>query len=263
MAQIVSFIGKRAPVQLSQVAPLPRGLVAQTAGGIIDTGTKPSGQATMLTKFIAGNPLERFFSLTGLALNAIFVINVAVLFAPPRFLNPAWEVQTINAIVSLAPVLLLGVALSGGGKYLQERPETFRPLQIYCYIFAGVFALSIPLYTVDSIRLYGETASRIDQQSNRVISEIERQEDRLENLLKSGGLPPAFDSNRAKERIATARSQTLKEAEDTRRQSLIGFVRLAAAKLASLLVVAFVLASLGRLCQFAARGITLDPTIQN
>lgn len=217
----------------------------------------------MLTKWIAGNPLERFFTLTGLALNAIFLINLIGLLIPPRFLNPSWELQTISTLVGLAPVLMLGVALLGCGKYMQEKPEQFRSLQLYCFILAALFALSIPIYAFDSIRFYNEATSRIDQQSNRMTEEIDRQASRLENLTKSGGLPPAFDTGQAKNRIKEARSQTVKGAAESREQTLTGVVRLAFNKLASLLVLVLFLAAMGRLSQFAARGITLDANIEN
>lgn len=217
----------------------------------------------MFTKWIAGNPLERFFTLTGLALNAIFLINLIALFIPPRFLNPSWELQTISTLVGLAPVLLLGVAFVGCGKYMQEKPEKFRSLQVYCYLLAGLFALSIPIYAFDSIRLYTEATSRIDQQRNRVTEEIERQESRLESLTKSGGLPPTFDTNQAKDRIKQARSQTIKGAEESRVQTLLGILRLVFEKLASLLILVVFLATIGQLSQLAARGITLDANIEN
>jgi len=234
--------------------------LSQIARGIIGTVHRC---AAMFSKLIAGEPLERFLSLAGQALNALFLINFIGLFIPPGFLNPNWELQTINSAVSLAPMLVTGIGLMGAGRIMQEQPNRLRPLQVYCFVMAGLFALCVPLFIVDSIRVYNETNSQIDQRQNKVIEEIERQQNRLSELTKAGTLPPAFDSAQAKSRIEDARSQTLREADQTRRQTQIGVGRLAVTRLASLLVLIGLLFSLGLLSGLLARGIALDPGLKN
>ncbi len=217
----------------------------------------------MLTRFIAGNPLERFFSLTGLALNALFLLNIVASFVPPGFLNPSWEIQTINNAISFAPLLLVGTAFSGAGLYMQEKPQKLGGLQIYCTVMVVLFALSIPLYVFDSIRLYSDTTEKIDQQLGKLTDEIDRQSNRLEELAKSGGLPAAFDPSQARGRIDTARAESQKEASASRKQTQIGLVRLVFTRIGSLLIIVVLLFSLGQLSKFIARGIVLDPDVKN
>jgi ElaB/YqjD/DUF883 family membrane-anchored ribosome-binding protein len=217
----------------------------------------------VFTRLIAGNPLERFFSLTGLALNGLFLLNIVASFIPPGFLNPSWELQTINNAISFAPLLLVGTAMSGAGLYMQEKPQKLGRLQIFCTIMLVFFAISIPLYVFDSIRLYSDTTEKIDQQLGKLTDEIDRQSSRLEELVKSGGLPASFDPSQARGRINTARAESQKEASATRKQAQIGLARLAFTRIGSLLILVVLLFSLGQLSKFIARGIVLDPEVKN
>jgi hypothetical protein len=210
----------------------------------------------VFTRLIAGNPLERFFSLTGLALNALFLLNIVASFVPPGFLNPSWELQTINNAISFAPLLLVGTAMSGAGLYMQEKPQKLGRLQIFCTVMVVFFAISIPLYIFDSIRLYSDTTEKIDQQIGKLTDEIDRQSSRLEELAKSGGLPASFDPTQARGRINAARAESQKEAQ-------IGLARLAFTRIGSLLILVVLLFSLGQLSKFIARGIVLDPDVKN
>ncbi|AGY58928.1 hypothetical protein GKIL_2682 [Gloeobacter kilaueensis JS1] len=205
--------------------------------------------------------MERFFSLTGLAFHALFLLNAATLLVPPGFLNPNWEVQTITGLINYAPLLLLGVALTGSGIYLRERAERFRVLQLYCYVLAVLFALCVPLLVVDSLRLYRDTAGQIDEQQQKTIADIDRQQNRLQSAITARSLPPGLDVAKARERIEGARLQTIKEADQARAQTRLNFGRLAVSKTLLLLVVAVLLFLLGRLSQFLAQGITLDPNV--
>jgi ElaB/YqjD/DUF883 family membrane-anchored ribosome-binding protein len=217
----------------------------------------------VFTRLIAGNPLERFFSLTGLALNALFLLNIVASFVPPGFLNPSWELQTINNAISFAPLLLVGTAMSGAGLYMQEKPQKLGRLQIFCTVMVVFFGISIPLYVFDSIRLYSDTTEKIDQQLGKLTDEIDRQSSRLEELAKSGGLPANFDPSQARGRIDTARAESQKEASATRKQAQIGLARLAFTRIGSLLILVVLLFSLGQLSKFIARGIVLDPDVKN
>lgn len=216
---------------------------------------------TVFNKLIAGNPLERFFSLAGLTLNLLFFINAFALLFPPSFLNPTWEVQTISGLGNYAPLLILGVALTGCGKFLKEQPEQFKSLRTFCYVMAGFYALCIPLFLFDSLRLFREGDDQISQQQSKTIEEIDRQQSRLDALIQSGSLPPNISPTQAKERLDSVRNETTKQSDQARTQSRLNYARTLASKLGILFVVAVALLIFGNLAKFLAQGITLDPDI--
>ena len=215
----------------------------------------------MFNKLVAGNPLERFFSLSGLALTLLFFINAFSLLFPPSFLNPTWEVQTISGLANYAPLLILGVTLTGCGKFLKEQPEQFKSLRILCYVMAGFYALCIPLFLFDSLRLFREGDDQISQQQSKAVEEIDRQQSRLEQLIQSGSLPPNINPTQAKERLDSVRNEAAKRTDQARTQSRLNYARTLTSKLGLLFVVAVTLLVFGNLAKFLAQGITLDPDI--
>lgn len=216
----------------------------------------------MFDKLLTGNPLERFFSLAGLAFMAIYVVNVGALFVPPGFLNPAWELKLIEGLVEYAPLLILGFTLTGSGLYMQEKPEKLQGLGVFCFVLAGLYAIAIPLFVFDSIRLYDGAGQKLSKREAEVTAEIDRQQSKLAELAKSGNLPPSLDATQAKDRLESLRLQTLKEAAQGRQQTALGYGRLVVSKLSVLVVITILLLSFGRLCQFISKGITLDPDLQ-
>lgn len=129
---------------------------------------------------------------------------IDILF-PPKFMNPAWEFQTIGLLVErvAVPFVGLGLVFHRAG-YVRSQSERFllRFLS-WAALLAGVlFLLLSPLLVVDGFRLRDQINDQISIQVSQQVSQLEN----LENKVNQG---TAQDINDAVNYINQVRPNSL------------------------------------------------------
>lgn len=118
----------------------------------------------------------------GYGLLILSLFDVIDILVPPRFMNPAWEFQTIGSLVERVAVPLLGLALvfcpiadirSGWERFILK-------VLSWAALVAGVlFLLLSPLLVVNSFRLKDQINTQIETQTNQQIAQLEQLEQRV------------------------------------------------------------------------------------
>ena len=132
----------------------------------------------------------------GLFLLALF--DWVVLFIPTKFIDPAWEFQTMGAIVERVPVPLIALALIFFGEANFRGKLELRLLKLISsltLLLAMVFFLLIPVGTINAIRLSENSQNQIVKASEKRTTQAENVEKQISqatpaqisNLLKSRG----------------------------------------------------------------------------
>lgn len=139
----------------------------------------------------------------GYGLLILALIDAIVIFIPPGFTNPAWELQTIGQLVERVVVPLLGFALVFFGEFYDRVGSEKIALKILswlCLLLTVLFLLMVPLGVLDTLRVNGATEQQVKQQVDQRLGALKQIEDRLnqnrpEDLqalatqLKSQGIP--------------------------------------------------------------------------
>ncbi len=132
---------------------------------------------------------ERFTSgivrLVGYGLLVMALIDLIFLLIPPKFMNPAWELETIGTIIERIPVTLLGLVLVYYGERSDRAPiERFllKWLSWLSLIFSILLFLTIPLTITNSVRIYQQHNATINA---KVVEQIESIEDFKQELNKA------------------------------------------------------------------------------
>lgn len=165
----------------------------------------------------------------GLLLLALF--DWVEILIPPQFMNPAWELQTIGALVERVPVALIGFALIFYGE-LESRSKWELPviklLSWLTLLLAIVYLLMIPLAIGDTVRLSKQSTEQLRSASQQQITRAEQLEKQLneatpqqiDNILKQQGA--AFEGKSAQQvkdelasRILQAKTQIKNQAQTT------------------------------------------------
>src|SRR3712207_1052054 len=132
----------------------------------------------------------------GLLLLALF--DIIEMFVPPNFMNPAWEFQTIGALVERVPVPLIGLVLVFFGELHSRSTWEIPILKVLSWLtllFGIFFFLLIPLGLVNTIRLNTQNVAQIKTVSTQQISQAEQLEqqvskaspEQIGNFFKSQG----------------------------------------------------------------------------
>ncbi|MDJ0615951.1 MAG: HpsJ family protein [Calothrix sp. MO_192.B10] len=132
----------------------------------------------------------------GLFLLALF--DWVALFIPSKFIDPAWEFQTMGALVERVPVPLIALALIFFGESHFRGKLELRLLKFISWltlILATVFILLIPVGTINAIRLSENSQTQLVKASQQRTAQAENVEKRLSqatpeqisNLLKNQG----------------------------------------------------------------------------
>lgn len=102
---------------------------------------------------------------------------------PPQLTNPAWEFQTIGALVERVPVPLLGfILVFFGEQYFRtkiERP-VIKVLSWLTLILGIMFLLLVPLGIFDTIRLEKQSSEQIKSQVDQRKEQIKQFKDQLD-----------------------------------------------------------------------------------
>ena len=132
----------------------------------------------------------------GLLILALF--DIVEMLVPPNFMNPAWEFQTIGALVERVPVPLIGFAFVFYGEMNSRSRWEFPVLKILSWlalVMGVIYILSIPLGVINAARLQRQSASQIHTVSKQQITRAEQVEkqlnlatpEQIDNLLKRQG----------------------------------------------------------------------------
>ena len=112
--------------------------------------------------------------LLGYTLLAFALFDYLFIIIPPRFTDPAWELQTIGALVEHIPVPLLGLMFvfyrHQGHMFKLER-NLLGFLSWFCLLAGLLYLLMLPLGVADTWRLYhankAQVSSRLSQQRQK------------------------------------------------------------------------------------------------
>lgn len=153
----------------------------------------------------------------GLLLLALF--DWVEILIPPQFLNPAWELQTIGALVERVPVPLIGFALifyaESESRSKWELP-VIKLLSWLTLLFAIVYLLMIPLAIGDTVRLNKQSTEQLRSASQQQITRAEQLEKQLneatpqqiDNILKQqGAASEGKSAQQVKDELASRLSQ--------------------------------------------------------
>lgn len=169
----------------------------------------------------------------GLLILAVFdVINILI---PPQLMNPAWEFQTIGALVERVPVPLIGLALIFyEGASLRGRAEKpFLKVLSWASLLVGVlYLLLIPLALSNTWRINNQNNAQVVAQSNQQLSQIQQIKSQLNNAtpqelnnllsrLSSQGRAPNIENsgelkNQLASEIAQAEKRLKKQSETSK-----------------------------------------------
>jgi hypothetical protein len=134
----------------------------------------------------------------GYGLFTLAVFDWIDIFAAPNFMNPAWEFQTIGALVERIPVTFIGLGLIFYGEMRSRTKWEYPILKLLSWstlLLAVIFFLMVPLGIADTVRLNKQATTQITATSTQQITQAEKLEQQLNqtspeeinNLLKQRG----------------------------------------------------------------------------
>lgn len=156
------------------------------------------------------------FRLVGYGLLVLALFDLVELLVPLRLLDPAWEIQTIGALVERVPVLLLGLVLVfyGGADF---RPEWERNLVKFlsraALVMGALFLLLAPLLVLDTLRLQ----DRLDVQLSAQVSQRQSQLAQLETKVNQ---TTEEQLDRVLDRLPPERLANVKTPQEVKQQML-------------------------------------------
>ncbi|MBW4690755.1 MAG: HpsJ family protein [Lyngbya sp. HA4199-MV5] len=130
------------------------------------------------------------FRWVGYGLLGFAFMDLVQVLYPPKFLNPAWEVQAIGSLIERVIVPLLGFALVFFGEfYDRNRVEKvlLKVLSWLCLVLAIVCLLVIPLGVFGTARLDFQNDQQINRQAEQQLSQFNKLEQQL-NQSSTGDL---------------------------------------------------------------------------
>ncbi|NEN98951.1 MAG: hypothetical protein F6K50_26635 [Moorea sp. SIO3I7] len=152
----------------------------------------------------------------GYGLLVLTVFDVVETLIPPNFMNPAWELQTIGALVERVPVPLLGLALVFyGERHGRERWEVLvvKVLSWLALVLGVLYFLLIPLGIINTVRINKQASTQITTQVNRGMTQFQQVKEALEKVnteaemekllasLSSEGRTPDINNSQELERV--------------------------------------------------------------
>ena len=121
----------------------------------------------------------RPFRAGGVVLLLLFVADIVDAALPVRWMDPAWDMQVIGAIVERSPVPILGFLLFFyGDAFMRSRGSWWlaRVLSWSALALAVVLLLMIPLLVADTGRLTRQAESRMTSQLQQQLARAEGME---------------------------------------------------------------------------------------
>ncbi len=122
------------------------------------------------------------FRMVGYSLLLLALLDLIAIIFPPRLMNPAWEFETMGAIVERVPVPLLGLVLIsfGEGNFRGTFERIILKFLRWLCLFVGVlFLLLIPLGVNNTMRLNTQNTAQKSAQYRQQVAQIEQIEKQL------------------------------------------------------------------------------------
>jgi hypothetical protein len=119
-------------------------------------------------------PLLRW---TGYGLLLLSLFDLLVILLPPSLMNPAWEFQTIGALVERAPVPLIGFVLIFLGEQELRRKGEARLLQVLSWLTVAAaigFLLMAPIGLINTVRIDRQNNQQITAQAEQRLAIIQQ-----------------------------------------------------------------------------------------
>jgi membrane protein implicated in regulation of membrane protease activity len=126
-------------------------------------------------------PGFKILRLIGYGLLILVLIDIADIWIPPQFMNPAWELQAIGSMVEKVPLLWISLALIFLGEYYGYRKGEKLLLKFLTWfaLLAGVlYFLFVPLSVFNLVRVDRQNNQRVKteiSQRTPVIQQIKEQ----------------------------------------------------------------------------------------
>jgi len=121
----------------------------------------------------------------GYGLLIFFIIDSLTILIPPKFTDPAWELQTIGSLVDRVVVPILGLGLVFFGEYFDRgklEPIFLKILSWFCLLLALLFFLMGPLSGISAIRINNRVSDAANQQLAQRITTL----DNFEKAISQG-----------------------------------------------------------------------------
>ena len=184
----------------------------------------------------------------GYGLLVFFVFDLIELLIPPNFINPAWELQTMGAVIERIVVPLLGfLFVFFGGLQWRTKWEilTLKALSWLTLLFGLMLFLLIPLGIVNTVRIEqarnDQIATQVEQRITQ-LQEIRQQlkqattKNEMESLLTrldSQGRSPKIENTKQVEEIKKElngfldedEAATKNQAETTRKKQRLALLK--------------------------------------
>ena len=125
----------------------------------------------------------RSLRLGGGVLLGLFLLDLVETMVPVRWMDPAWELQVMGAIIERSPVPLLGFLLFFYGDDLLRSwlgRWMARGLSWLALVFGLALLLMLPLLVADTSRLIDQMQERINSQLQQQVSQSSQLESGLE-----------------------------------------------------------------------------------
>ncbi len=189
-----------------------------------ESGNDPSGRSA------------RALRCVGYGLLVLTLLDWAVILFPPQFMDPAWEFQTIGALVERLPVPLIGLALVFYGEFQQRsrwESPTLKGLSWLSFGLGLLFFALVPLGVVDTSRLSEQSDRDLSTAYEQQLAQVKQIEQRLSETdpseinkfleqqgVNAGKLTPEDVRKQALGEIQAAKGRSQSQLEDEKKNRL-------------------------------------------
>ncbi|NJO46141.1 MAG: hypothetical protein HC835_11200 [Oscillatoriales cyanobacterium RM2_1_1] len=146
--------------------------------------TNPASQSIEVLKRFNLSLLRsaNLFRWVGYGFLLLTLLDIAEILFPPRFMNPAWELQAMGQLVERVAVPLLGfILVFFGERNSRERWEV--PLvKLFSWLtllYAVLYFLLVPLGVINTLRIDKQNNQQITTQIERLQTQIQELQTRL------------------------------------------------------------------------------------
>ncbi len=183
--------------------------------------------------------------LIGYVLLVLSLFDLVEKLIPRRLMNPAWELQTLGALVERVPIPLLGLVLAFyGERSWRARWELplLKFLSWLALLLGVAFLLLIPVGVSNTVRIERQNSEQIAAQIDQQMTQIQKVEDAIEGaktpaemealisrLNRQGRSPDIKDSQQLEQvkeqlsdSIAKGEERMTEQAEATRSSQRLG-----------------------------------------